>query len=465
MLVIRRRGDRPKPAGKQEEAMTQPRQLHLGAILEGVGTDQHAWRDPALPSNASISIDWYVEQARLAEAAKFDLVFIVDSPFITPDTAPHFLNRLEPLTLLSALALATSHIGLVGTLTTSYWEPYNVARQFGSLDHISKGRAGWNVVTTGLEGAAGNYGRDAHFPHSERYARAREFVDVVQGLWDSYEDDAFLADKAGGVFLDKTKQHRLDHKGEFFSVAGPLALSRSPQGQPVIFQAGDSNEGRNLGAAIADGTFTVAADIATGQAYYADLKARAAALGRDPDHIKVLPGLAPILADTDEEAQAIARAQEEALDFGKLLVQLGRAFNYHDFAQYDPDAPFPDVSGLSLNSYKGHAERIVATARAEGLSLRQTAWRFGQWRSPFLGSPETVADEIERWFVGRAADGFNLRVTRPGEFALFRERVVPILQKRGLFRTDYAGQTLRSHLGVPVPPHRHAQPVLAEAAE
>ncbi|HIQ18992.1 MAG TPA: LLM class flavin-dependent oxidoreductase [Novosphingobium capsulatum] len=445
--------------------MTQPRQLHLGAILEGVGTDQNAWRDPALSSNASISIDWYVEQARLAEAAKFDLVFIVDSPFITPDTAPHFLNRLEPLTLLSALALATSHIGLVGTLTTSYWEPYNVARQFGSLDHISKGRAGWNVVTTGLEGAAGNYGRDAHFPHAERYARAREFVDVVQGLWDSYEDDAFVADKAGGVFLDKTKQHRLDHRGDFFSVAGPLALSRSPQGQPVIFQAGDSTQGRDLGAAIADGTFTIAADLATGQVYYADLKARAAALGRNPDHIKVLPGLSPILADSDAEAQAIVRAQDEALDFGKLLVQLGRAFNYHDFAQYDPDAPFPDVSGLTLNSYKGHAERIVATARAEGLSLRQTAWRFGQWRSPFVGSPETVADEIERWFVGRAADGFNLRVTRPGEFALFRERVVPILQKRGLFRTDYAGQTLRSHLGVPVPPHRHAQPVLAEAAE
>jgi FMN-dependent oxidoreductase (nitrilotriacetate monooxygenase family) len=229
MLVIRRRGDRPKPSGKQEEVMTQPRQLHLGAILEGVGTDQNAWRDPALPSNASISIDWYVEQARLAEAAKFDLVFIVDSPFITPDTAPHFLNRLEPLTLLSALALATSHIGLVGTLTTSYWEPYNVARQFGSLDHISKGRAGWNVVTTGLEGAAGNYGRDAHFPHAERYARAREFVDVVQGLWDSYEDDAFVADKAGGVFLDKTKQHRLDHKGEFFSVAGRWRSAARPR--------------------------------------------------------------------------------------------------------------------------------------------------------------------------------------------------------------------------------------------
>jgi hypothetical protein len=223
------------------------RQLKLGAILGGVGMDHTSWRDPALPGDASIDINWYIDNARLAEAAKFDLVFIVDSPFITPDTAPHFLNRLEPLTLLSALAVSTSKIGLVGTLTTSYWEPYNVARQFGSLDHISKGRAGWNVVTTGLEGASKNYGRDEHFDHAERYERAGEFVDVVQGLWDSYEDDAFPRDKAAGVFLDKTKQHALNHKGKHFSVAGPLALSRSPQGQPVIFQAGRQRRGPGPG--------------------------------------------------------------------------------------------------------------------------------------------------------------------------------------------------------------------------
>jgi FMN-dependent oxidoreductase (nitrilotriacetate monooxygenase family) len=431
-----------------------PRQIKLGAILEGVGTDQASWRDRDLPGDASIDIDWYIENARLAEAAKFDLVFIVDSPFITPDTAPHFLNRLEPLTLLSAVAVATSRIGLVGTLTTSYWEPYNVARQFGSLDHISKGRAGWNVVTTGLEGAARNYGRDAHFEHGLRYQRAAEFVDVVRGLWDSYEDDAFPRDKAGGIFLDKSKQHRLDHKGEHFSVAGPLALSRSRQGQPVIFQAGDSDEGRDLGARIAEGTFASADSFEVGQAYYADLKARAAAIGRDPDLITVMPGLFPIIAETDEEAHAIAARQQGALDVGKLLVQLGRAFNYHDFKQYALDAPFPDLTGVTLNSYKGLAERIIRTARDERLTLREAAYRFGVWRSSFIGSPETIANEIERWFTGRAADGFNLRVTRPHDFALFREKVVPILQQRGLFRRDYEHDTLRGHLGLPVPENR-----------
>ncbi|HKR88346.1 MAG TPA: LLM class flavin-dependent oxidoreductase [Phenylobacterium sp.] len=433
------------------------RQLKLGAILTGVGTDQLTWRDPQVPGTASIDIDWYVENARLAEASKFDLVFIVDSPFITPDSAPHFLNRLEPLTLLSAVAASTRKIGLVATLTTSYWEPYNVARQFASLDNISRGRAGWNVVTTGLEGAARNYGREAHFDHEVRYARAREFVEVVQGLWDSYEDDAFPRDKAGGVFLDKPKQHALNHRGEFFSVAGPLALSRSRQGQPVIFQAGDSDEGRNLGAHIAEGTFTNAESFETAQAYYRDLKARAAALGRDPGQITVLPGLFPVIAETDAEAETLAEAQQGEQQVDKLLVELGRAFGYHDFSRYPLDGPFPDVSELSLNSYKGRAERIVRTAQAEGLTLRQTAYRFGRLGTPFVGSPETIAAEIERWFVEGAADGFLLRVGRPKEFALFRERVVPLLQARGLFRTEYAHDTLRGHLGLPVPENRWAQ--------
>ena len=444
-------------------AQAAARQLKLGAILEGVGADPVSWRDPALPGDASIDINWYIENARLAEAAKFDLVFIVDSPFITPDTAAHFLNRLEPLTLLSALAVSTSNIGLVGTLTTSYWEPYNVARQFGSLDQISRGRAGWNVVTTGLEGASRNYGREEHFEHGHRYRRAREFVEVVQGLWDSYEDDAFPRDKAAGVFLDKAKQHALNHRGEFFSVAGPLALSRSRQGQPVIFQAGISTEGRDLGAHIAEGVFAGVDGFEDGQEYYADLKARAAALGRNPDHISVLPPLSPIIAETDEEAQALAEAQRGEVPLDKLLVQLGRAFNYHDFRQYPIDGPFPDVSGLPLNAYKGHAERIVRISREQNLTLRQAAQRFGAWRSSFVGAPATIADEIERWFTGRAADGFILRVTRPRDFALFREQVAPILQQRGLFRTEYQHDTLRGHLGLPVPENRWSRPALAAA--
>jgi FMN-dependent oxidoreductase (nitrilotriacetate monooxygenase family) len=439
--------------------------LKLGAILTGVGTEQNVWRDPALPGDASIDIDWYIQHARKAEAAKFDLVFIVDSPFITPDTAPHYLNRLEPLTLLSALAVSTSSIGLVATLTTSYWEPYNVARQFASLDHISHGRAGWNVVTTGLEGASRNYGREEHFDHKLRYARAREFVEVVQGLWDSYEDDAFPRDKASGIFLDKTKQHALNHKDEYFSVAGPLALSRSKQGQPVIFQAGDSDEGRKLGAAIAEATFASAQNFEQGRDYYRDLKARAAALGRDPDRILVMPGLSVILADTDEQAQAREAERRGKLDLDKALVELGRAFNYHDFSVYPIDGPFPDVGKLSLNSYKGHAERIVRVAREKKLSLRETAWHFAASRSRFVGTAETVADEIERWFAGGAADGFNLMVSAPHDFTLFVDRVVPILQARGLFRTEYEHDTLRGHLGLPVPVNRYARIDHAQAAE
>ena len=250
-------------------------QLKLGAILSGAGTTQDGWRHPGLPGDASIDINWYVANARKAEAAKFDFVFIVDSPYITPDSAPHFLNRLEPLTLLSAVAVSTSRIGLVATLTTSYNEPFNVARQFGSLDLISKGRAGWNVVTTGLEGAAGNYGREEHFPHAVRYRRAKEHLDVVRGLWDSYEDDAFPRDRAKGVFLDKSKQHALNHHGEFFSVAGPLNISRSRQGHPVIFQAGGSEDGRDLAATSADAIFTGQETFEEAHAFSLDIKQRA----------------------------------------------------------------------------------------------------------------------------------------------------------------------------------------------
>lgn len=438
------------------------KQLKLGAILSGVGTTQNGWRDPDLPGDASVNIDWYIDNARKAEAAKFDLVFIVDSPYITADTAPHFLNRLEPLTLLSALAVSTSRIGLVATLTASFTEPFNVARQFGSLDLISRGRAAWNVVTTGLEGAAGNFGREEHFDHTLRYRRAKEHLSVVQGLWNSYEEDAFPRDKERGVFLDKEKLHALNHRGEFFSVKGPLNIERSRQGQPVIFQAGSSDEGRQFAAELAEGIYSNAESFEEAQEYYQDIKRRTHEAGRNPDHISILPGLVPVIADTDEEARAKEQETLGKLDLKKALVQLGRPFNYHDFSQYPLDAPFPELGDLGQNGYRGAADRIKRVARAEGLTLRETAWRFASRQNPFVGSPLTIANEIERWFNEGAADGFNYRVSSPREFAVFLEQVVPVLRARGLFRSEYEHDTLRGHLGLPIPSNRRARAVAAE---
>jgi FMN-dependent oxidoreductase (nitrilotriacetate monooxygenase family) len=436
--------------------MPTPRQLKFGAILTGVGTTQNDWLHPEIPGDASVDIDWYRRQAQQAEAAKFDLVFIVDSPYITPESAPHYLNRLEPLTLLSAVAGATSKIGLVATLTTSYTEPFNVARQFASLDLISNGRAGWNVVTTGLEGAAGNFGREKHIDHADRYRLAREHVQVVQGLWDSYEDDAFPRDKQSGIFLDATRQHRLDHHGEFFSVTGPLNIARSRQGQPVIFQAGISESGRDLAASFAEGIFAGVDNFEDAQAYYQDIKTRTATAGRNPDHVVILPGITPIIADTDEQARQIERELYGELDLGKALVELGRPFNYHDFSQYPLDEPFPELGDLGSNGYRGYAEHIKNTAREQGLTLREAALRFATRYSSFVGSPLTVANEIERWFVEGAVDGFNIRLNAPSEFALFVDKVLPILRDRGLFRSEYSHDTLRGHLGLPVPANRHS---------
>ena len=432
------------------------RQLKLGLVTTGVGGpgQTNRWLDPEIPVDASVNIDWYIEIVRQAEAAKFDLVFIVDSQFITADSPPHYLNRLEPLTLLSALAVATSHIGLVGTLTTSYNEPFNLARRLASLDLISKGRAGWNVVTSGDAGTAGNYGREAHYNYATRYGRAFEYLDVVRGLWRSYEDGALVRDRETGVFLDKSKLHALNHKGEYFSVVGPLNIQRSPQGEPVIFQAGDSEQGRTLGATVADAIFTHAKTIQQGQAFYADIKRRAAALGRDPDAIVILPGFSVTVGDTDEDARRIDR-EHRRIDqsFDQASAEFGRAFGWHDFRQYDLDAPFP-VKALehAKSSFFTQAKQITEIAVARGLSLRDTVEHLrDQFSSPFVGSAETVADEIERWFEGRAFDGINVHAGHPSQFRRFTSEVVPLLQARGLFRTEYEHTTLRGNLGLPIP--------------
>lgn len=446
------------------------RQLKLGLVPTGVGGpgEYNRWLDPEIPVDASVSIDWYIDVARQAEAAKFDLVFIVDSQFITADSPPHYLNRLEPLTLLSALAVATSHIGLIGTLTTSYNDPFNIARRLASLDLISKGRAGWNVVTSGDAGTAGNYSRDAHFDYDTRYARAHEYLEVTRGLWRSYEDDALVRDRATGQFLDPAKLHALNHKGQFFSVVGPLNIQRSPQGEPVIFQAGDSEQGRDLGAATADGIFTHAQTIEQGQAFYADLKGRAARLGRDPDRIVILPGFTVYVGDTDADAREIERHwRTQDHSFEQALGEFGRAFGWHDFRQYDLDAAFP-VQALehAKTSFFTQAKRITDLAVERGLTLRQAVeTQRGQRTSPFVGSAETVAAEIARWFEGRALDGLNIHAGHPSQFRRFTGEVVPLLQERGLFRREYEATTLRGNLGLPISTNRREPEELAVAAE
>jgi len=431
------------------------RKIKLGALTMGCGGPgrHNLWLDPELPADASVNIDWYIDIARQAEAALFDLMFIVDSQYITPGSPSHYLNRLEPLTLLSALAVTTRNIGLVGTLTTSYNEPFNVARRLASLDLISKGRAGWNVVTSGDAGTAGNYGRDEHYDYDTRYARAQEHVAVVQGLWQSYEDGAFPRNRATGQFLDPSRMHALNHKGEHFSVVGPLNIQRSPQGQPVIFQAGDSQQGRELGAATADVIFTHAASIEQGQAFYRDVKDRAVRLGRDPEQLLVLPGAEIYVGDTDEHAREIERHyHQQDHSFELALKEFGRNFGWHDFSQYDLDAPFPQESlEHARSSFFTNAKRIADQAREQGFSLRQ-AVEFGRKLRPgaFVGSAETVAAKMTEWFEARALDGYNIYIGHPGQFRRFTQEVVPLLQERGVYRTAYEGSTLRESLGLTI---------------
>jgi FMN-dependent oxidoreductase (nitrilotriacetate monooxygenase family) len=445
------------------------RHIAFGAILTGTGGpgEHNRWLDPEIPGDASVDIDWYIAQAQAAEAAAIDLVFIVDSQFITADSPPHYLNRLEPLTLLSALAARTARIGLVGTATTSYNSPFNLARRFASLDLISRGRAGWNVVTSGDAGTAGNYGLDEHYDYATRYGRAAEHIEVSRALWDSYEDDAFPRDRGSGTFVDPAKLHRTDHAGEHFSVTGPLNIERSPQGQPVIFQAGDSDEGRDLGARYADGIFTHASSIERNRAFADDIRARAAAAGRDPDHVRILPGAKIVVGDTDDDAREIELAQHRLSNtFDQALGELGRPFGWHDFRQYDLDAPFPDVLAYAERSFRTQATQIVENARAHGLTLREVVEQAAApRRSPFVGTAETVADALEAWFRAGAADGFNIYVSKPSQFRRFLDEVLPILRDRGLARAAYEGTTLREHLDLPTPVNRHtaARTALARA--
>lgn len=348
--------------------MAKQRKLKFGALIHGVGGNIAGWRHPEVQTDASVSLDFYKEQALKAEEGKFDLVFIADGLYINEKSIPHFLNRFEPLTILSALAAVTSHIGLIGTVSTSYSEPFTIARQFASLDQISGGRAGWNVVTTPLESTALNFNKtiEEHPNHPKRYRIASEYLQVVKGLWDSWEDDAFVRDKESGVFFDPTKLHPLNHKGEFFSVQGPLNIGRSKQGHPIIFQAGSSEAGINLAAKEADAIFTGQPTLEEAQKFYQDVKSRAKALGRNPDDLVILPGFSPIIGATEEEAELKYQEIANLVSIDKALDYLGRYFDHHDFSQYELDAPFPELGEVGKTVSKAPRIELRWKQRKKG---------------------------------------------------------------------------------------------------
>lgn len=437
--------------------MAKGKKIKLGAMIHGVGGGWEDWKHPDAITDASTNFQFYKHQAQTAEAGKFDFAFIADSVHITEKSSPHYLNRFEPLTILSALAAVTKRIGLVATVTVSYSEPFTVARQFASLDLISKGRAGWNVVTSWLSGSANNYSKEEHPPHEKRYRIAQEHVDVVKGLWDSWEDDAFTRNKETGQFFDPAKLHTLNHKGEFFSVQGPLNIARSKQGQPVIFQAGTSEDGRNFASKNADAIFVGHENIEEAKAYYADIKRRAASFGRNPDDVSILPGIRPIIGRTEEEAERKYLETVNLVSIDKAIIALGRPFNDFDFSVYPLDEPFPDLGDLGANSQQGGSAKIKRLAKEHNLTLRQVALRFATPKGNFVGTPEKIADTIQQWVEEGASDGFIIGVGIPGALQDFVELVVPILQERGLYRTEYEHDTLRGHLGLEVPVNRNSK--------
>jgi len=438
--------------------MTEQRKMRIGAFLSGSGGNMASWRHPSAVPDGAVNLEYYKGMTRTAEAAKLDFVFFGDGLYISEKSHPNFLVRFEPLTLLAALAMETTNIGLAATLSTTYSDPYTVARQFSSIDHLSDGRAGWNIVTSPLEGSAANYSKPEHPQHDLRYRMAGEFVEITKGLWDSWEDDAFIRDKESGVFIDPSKMHRLDHEGEFFSVQGPLNISRSKQGRPVLIQAGSSEAGRGFAANIADAIFTGQATSADASGYYTDIKTRAKEAGRDPGQVLILPGCSPVVGATPEEAEAKYQEIANLVVLEDALNYLGRYFNDMDFSPYDLDAPFPELGDFGRNGWESTTDRIKQVAKEENLTLREMALRSTTPRNEFIGTPTQVADSMQRWFENGAADGFMLVPSvLPQGLNDFVEYVLPILKERGLFRAEYEADTLRGNLGLPKPENRYTK--------
>ena len=431
------------------------RQLVLNAFLMGVGHHEAAWRLPESDPFANAEVAHYQELARIAERGLLDSVFFADSPSLMTNPARRPAEAIEPTILLAAMAAVTERIGLIATGSTTYDEPYNVARRFASLDAVSHGRAGWNVVTSAAEDAGANFGFDQIPGHATRYARAQEFLEVVTGLWSGWEPDAVVADKAAGVYADPGRIHPLDHHGEHFSVRGPLNVGRSAQGRPVLVQAGSSTAGVDLAARFAEAVFTAQRTLEDGQEFYRTLKSATARVGRNPDHVKILPGIVPILGGTEAEALRRERDLDDLMVHEHALHQLAEQIGV-PAQQLDLDAPLPEQV-RPIDAIEGNRSRYELTlemARREQLTVRQLLNRLGGGRGhrTLAGTPEQVADSIEQWFLGGAADGFNIMpAVLPSGLEAFVDHVVPLLQQRGLFRREYAGSTLREHYGLPVP--------------
>jgi alkanesulfonate monooxygenase len=438
--------------------MTASRQLRLGAFMRPASIHTGAWRYPGAFPDANFNFAHIKHFAQTLERAKFDSFFMADHMAVLnmPVDAlkrSHTVTSFEPFTLLSALAVVTEHIGLVATGSTTFDAPYHIARRFASLDHISGGRAGWNIVTTSNPDAALNFGLTEHMEHGERYARAREFYDVVTGLWDSFADNAFVREVDQGVYFDPAKMHVLDHKGKYLSVRGPLNIARPVQGWPVIVQAGASEAGRQLAAETAEAVFTAQSDIEVGRKFYADVKGRMEKLGRARDHMKILPACFVVVGDSVEEARAKRAKLDSLVHYANAIGSLSIALG-HDASKFDPDGPLPEIP--ESNASKSGRERAIALARRENLTVRQLAQRLGGYSGlAMVGTPATIADEMEKWLMTEACDGFTIMFPYlPGGLDDFVNRVVPELQRRGLFRREYEGKTLRENLGLPLPKNR-----------
>ncbi|MCY8979934.1 LLM class flavin-dependent oxidoreductase [Bacillus halotolerans] len=436
------------------------KQIKLGVFLAGTGHHVASWRHPDAPADASMNLDYFKELARTAERGKLDMLFLADSLSIDSKSHPNVLTRFEPFTLLSALAQVTSRIGLTATASTTYSEPFHIARQFASLDHLSNGRAGWNVVTSSIESTALNFSGEKHLEHHLRYQRAEEFVEAVKGLWDSWEEDAFIRNKETGEFFDKEKMHELNHKGDYFSVRGPLNVSRTPQGQPVIIQAGSSGDGKALAAKTAEVIFTAQNHLESAQEFYQSIKKQAAEFGRDPEKIVIMPGIFPVIADTEEEARAKYQELQDLIIPSVGLQILQNYLGGIDLSAYPLDGPLPKLDADASNAVKSRFKLVQEMAERDNMTIRELYKYVAGSRGHhiFVGTPEQLADKMQEWVDHKACDGFNIMPPLlPEGIELFVDKVVPILQERGVFRNEYEGTTLREHFGLEKPVNRYAK--------